>query len=76
MSKEVTLEELAKEFPELLKEPGSKYAGGIRNSFDHKSISENKSEAWCQGYNSGREELMYEFTVEARKLQHPSKQKK
>ena len=29
MSKKVTLEKLAKDFPELLNEPGSKYAGGI-----------------------------------------------
>ena len=29
MSKEVTFEKLAKDFPELLKEPGSKYAGGV-----------------------------------------------
>jgi len=29
MSKEVTFEKLAEEFPELLNEPGSKYAGGV-----------------------------------------------
>ena len=33
MSKEVTLEKLAKDFPELLNEPGSKYAGGIAKDY-------------------------------------------